>query len=115
MEAAGEAVAAADAVESVGPGSGPVYGTAVHSAFSDTVLGLEDGNPSSEISYLNEDVVPYGTAGSVRLDVVEGPLTSPTAVYDLKTGSAMLSSSRISKIQSNIPGGSNVPAHVVRP
>ncbi len=53
--------------------------------------------------------------GSVRLDVVEGPLDAPTAIYDLKTGSAALTPARIQQIQSHIPGGSSVPVYTVRP
>ena len=107
--------AAGRAVQTVGPGSGPVYGTAVHSAFADEVLGLGNANLSSEISYLNGGVVRYGAPGSVRLDVVEGPINAPTSVFDLKTGSSTLTSSRIQQIQSQIPGGSGVPVLPIAP
>jgi hypothetical protein len=52
----------------------------------------------------------------VRLDVVEGDITSPTAVYDLKTGSATLTPSRISQIRANLPEGSqDTPVTEINP
>jgi len=108
--------AANRAATTVGPGSGPVYGTAVHSVFQDEVNALGNTNLATEQSYLNGQLVDYATPGSVRLDVVEGPLTNPAAVYDLKTGSATLAPSRILQIQSHLPGnGSNIPVIEVRP
>jgi len=75
------------------------------------------GNPSlsTEISYLNGQVVPRGTPGSVRLDIVNGPLNAPVSIFDLKTGSATLKPPRIEQIQSHIPGGASVPVSTVRP
>jgi hypothetical protein len=107
---------ASKAQATVGTGSGPVYGTAVHSAFAAEISTLGDSNLSTEISYLNGRVVPYGTAGSVRLDVVEGGDMTPTAVYDLKTGTATLTPDRIAQIQANLPAGyQNVPVIEIRP
>jgi hypothetical protein len=56
-----------------------------------------------------------GTRGSVRLDVVEGPLDAPTCCYDLKTGSATLTPGRIRQFQGNLPGGANVPVIQIKP
>jgi len=107
--------AAARARATVGPGRGPVYGTRAHSAFRAEVEALGRGNLSTEVSYLNGRVVPYGTRGSVRLDVVEGPLNAPTAIFDFKTGSATLSPARINQIRSHLPGGGgNVPVLEIR-
>lgn len=108
------AAAATRARNTVGPGSGGAYGTRVHTAFEAEVQGLNQGL-STEISYLNGTVVPRGTAGSVRLDVVNGPLNAPVSIFDLKTGSATLTPARIQQIQSHIPGGANVPVFPVRP
>lgn len=109
------ASAAGRARATVGPGRGPVYGTRAHSAFRAEVEALGNPNLSTEVSYLKGQVVPYGTRGSVRLDVVEGPLTSPTAIYDFKTGGAALGPGRIALIRSNLPGGGNgVPVLEVR-
>jgi len=107
--------AAGRAVKTVGPGRGPVYGTTVHSAFEAEVNALGDANLATEQSYLNGNLVSQGTPGSVRLDVVEGPLDAPTCCYDLKTGSATLTPGRIGQIQANIPGGANVPVVQITP
>lgn len=55
------------------------------------------------------------TTGSIRLDVVEGPLARPTAVWDYKFGNATLSQRRITQIQNGIPNGANVAILMVRP
>ena len=107
--------AAQRAAQSVGPGRGPVYGTKVHSAFEREVNALGKNDVHTEVSYLNGQIVPYGTKGSVRLDVVNGPVNSPNAVYDLKTGSATLTPARIQQIQSHLPGGNAVPVMEIRP
>jgi hypothetical protein len=68
------------------------------------------------LTYLDHQVVPYGTPGSVRLDVVEGDLGTPTAAYDLKTGTATLTPKRIAQIQANLPlGYQNIPIIELRP
>lgn len=109
------AAAATRARNTVGPGSGGAYGTRVHAAFAGEVRALGNPNLNPEISYLNGRVVDYGTPGSVRLDVVNGPLTAPVSIFDLKTGSATLTLARIQQIQSHIPGDTNVPVFEVRP
>jgi hypothetical protein len=108
--------AASRAASNVGSGSGSVYGTRVHTAFADEVAALGRSDLFSEVSYLNGQVVPYGTPGSVRFDVVVGSPGAPTAIWDLKTGSAVLTPSRIAQIQSHLPPGfQNVPVLEVRP
>ena len=87
----------------------------MHSVFRAEVDALGNVNLATEKSYLNGELVDWGTPGSVRLDVVEGPLDSPTAIYDLKTGSARLTRARIAQIQKHVPGGASVPVHMVRP
>jgi hypothetical protein len=106
--------AAQRAHATVGPGRGPVHGTRVHSAFRNEVNALGNPNLHTEVSYLNGVEVPYGTPGSIRVDVVEGLRSAPTAVYDLKTGSATLTPARIAEIQRHIPGGTNVPVIEIR-
>lgn len=54
-------------------------------------------------------------AGSIRLDVIEGPLTNPTHVWDYEFGNARLPQSRITQIQNNIPNGTNVPVLEIKP
>jgi hypothetical protein len=108
--------AAQRAGQTIGTGRGPVYGTRFHKAFEEEVKALENPNLRTEVSYLNGRIVPRGTAGSVRLDVVEvGTNGQILNVYDLKTGSATLTTQRIQQIQSHIPGGSNIPVFEVRP
>lgn len=76
---------------------------------------MSGGSLSTEVSYLNGDVVPYGTRGSVRLDVVEGSLLAPAAVYDFKTGGATLTPSRIEQIRAHLPSaGQGAPILEVR-
>jgi len=86
-----------------------------HTAFEAEVNALGNANLRTEVSYLNGEVVRRGTAGSVRLDVVEGALDAPTEVFDLKTGGATLSPARIAQIESDIPGGANVPVVMIKP
>ena len=107
--------AANRAAAEVGPGSGATYGTAVHSEFASQVEALGNPNLSTEQSYLNGNSVTYGTPGSIRADVVEGPVDNPTAVYDLKTGNATLTPERVTQIQNNLPGGTNVPVKEIKP
>jgi len=108
------AAAAARARNTVGEGSGAAYGTRVHSAFEAEVNALGNEALSTEVSYLNGKVVPRGTPGSVRVDVVNGPVDAPISIYDLKTGSAKLTPARVQSIQSHVPGGANVPVSQVR-
>lgn len=107
---------ASKAQAAVGEGKGAVYGTRVHTAFASEINALGRSDLSTEISYLNGEIVPYATRGSVRLDVVEGNPMMPTAVYDLKTGSAALTPARVAQIQANLPAGyQNIPILEIRP
>jgi len=106
--------AAQRAKDAVGAGSGGVYGTRVHTAFEKEIKALGNANLSTEVSYKNGTPVSRGTNGSVRLDVVEGPIRAPTNVFDLKTGSAKLTPARMNQIQQHVPGGTSVPIHEVR-
>jgi hypothetical protein len=76
-----------------------------------------DRGLSTEVRYLNGQVWQPGMPlkGTVRLDVVEGPLTSPTAVFDYKFGGATLSPTRISRIRAGAGLGSNIPVLEVNP
>ena len=53
--------------------------------------------------------------GSIRLDVVQGPLDNPTAIWDYKFGNAHLSASRINQIRTGAGLGSDVPIMEVKP
>ncbi len=94
---------------------GPVFGTLVHTEFEKQVNALGRSDLYTEVSYKLGQLVDRGTKGSVRLDVVHGTKEAPTAVFDLKTGSASLTSSRIAQIQAHLPGGgAGVPIQEIR-
>ena len=104
-----------------GLGNGPVAGTLKH-GYSETLLNryqrmFGDRGLTAEARYVNGNPWQSGDplAGSLRLDVVEGPLTNPTQVWDYKFGQATLSQSRITQIQTGIPNGANVPILMVKP
>jgi RHS repeat-associated protein len=94
-------------------GVGSVAGTYKHSAFSTGVKNL--GNPSlrTEVSYLNGKEVPYGTKGSIRFDVMLFNGDTPVAAWDFKTGAAILTDSRISKMQKQ-SGLPDIPIYMIK-
>jgi hypothetical protein len=106
---------AAVVAETVGEGKGRFYGTEVHSEFKKVIDALEMKDVFTEKSYLAGEAAKYGTKDSIRADLVVGPLKEPMAVFDLKTGNASLSATRVRQIQSQLPGGRNVPVIEIRP
>jgi hypothetical protein len=52
---------------------------------------------------------------TIRLDVVEGNLTAPTAIYDYKFGASGLTASRIAEILQVGGFPSNTPVFEIRP
>lgn len=94
--------AANKASKIVGEGSWGAHGSKIHSEFVKNVSEID--GVTSEVSYKNGNVVPYGTSGSVRPDAVEGDITSPTNIYDLKTGKAKVEPKDVSKFQNHVPG-----------
>jgi RHS repeat-associated protein len=106
---------AAKARTTIGAGRGPVYGTRVHAAFASEIRALGRTDVSSEVSYLGNERVGYGTRGSVRVDAVLGDPDAPAAIFDLKTGGASLTESRIVQIRDNLPVGyQNIPIIEIR-
>ncbi|MBW8311224.1 MAG: putative Ig domain-containing protein [Rhizobium sp.] len=104
-----------------GLGNGPVAGTLKH-GYAEALLNryqrmFGDRGLSAEVRYVNGNPWRPGDPilGSVRLDVVEGPLTSPTHVWDYKFGNAILSQPQITRIQNGIPSGTSVPVTMVKP
>jgi hypothetical protein len=89
----------ADDVNQTISGKGPVVGTKKHSLFKQKVDALGDPNLATEKTFLNGKEVSYGTKGGVRVDVIEYNADGTVTVYDLKTGSATLTQSRITQIQ----------------
>lgn len=62
-------------------------------------MNVEGNSIKSEVSYLNGELVSYGTKGSVRLDVaVYDKAGTLVHVFDVKTGNATLKNSQIEKI-----------------
>ena len=94
-------------------GRGPVAGTQKHIEFTNEVNNLNNPNLQAEVSYLNGEIVTYGTKGSTRFDVVLYDASgTPIAAWDFKTGSATLSNSRIGQMQTR--SGLSIDIHVVR-
>ncbi len=87
----------------------------MHVAFKSEVLALRNPYLKPEVSFKGGSVVPYGTPGSVRVDAVLFDETGKIVIqaFDLKTGSANLSASRVLQIQNAI--GAPVPVQVIRP
>ncbi|OCC22946.1 hypothetical protein MB02_14365 [Croceicoccus estronivorus] len=104
-----------------GLGNGPVAGTIKHGYAEEVLTRYQrmfgDRGLIAEARYAGGAPWQPGipTTGSIRLDVVEGPLTNPTQVWDYKFGQAKLSESRITQIQNGIPNGANVPILMVKP
>jgi RHS repeat-associated protein len=103
--------AANEASATVGEGSGALHGTKVHSEFNKLASDIE--GVSTEVSYKDGQVVPYGTKGPVRADAIEGNVEAPTAIYDLKTGNAQLTPANVAKYDQNVPG--TPPVNQIKP
>lgn len=99
----------ADEADAVIPGRGAVVGTRKHSHFKANIDALKNPDLRTGVNYQQGIAISNNAAGSVRLDVVEGPLLNPRAVYDLKTGSAKLTSKRIAQIRSHLPNQGQLP------
>lgn len=104
-----------------GLGNGPIAGTKKH-GYADALLTryqrmYGDLGLSTEVRYTNGRLWQPGDPlkGSVRLDVVEGPPSNPTAVYDYKFGAAQLSPTRVAQIQRVAGINSNIPITGVKP
>jgi hypothetical protein len=106
--------AAGRAQARVGPGSGHAYGSRVHAAFAQEVRALGRADILPEVSYFLKEPVTFGTRGSIRVDVLYGTIDRPIAAFDLKTGSAGLTTRRMGQIQSHLPFR-GIPVFEVRP
>lgn len=76
-----------------------------------------DRSLSAEVRYFNGKPLLRGQTpkGSIRLDVVEGDIFNPTAIYDYKFGTSGLSTGRINQIRTGAGLSPNVPVIEVRP
>ena len=106
--------AALDLVDRV-PGMSPQqYGTALHHAFAAAVrlqAAMGGGNFDVETTFGAIDGQHYyGAKGSIRTDVILGnDIGDVVAIYDVKTGDAGLSASRIRELRAKVGVGFNVP------
>jgi hypothetical protein len=87
----------------VGEGKGRVHGSRVHKALEElikaetTARHLPEGM-RAEISFVPGSVeTPYGTRGSMRIDIIEEVDKNTMYVYELKTGGAALKEPRIDR------------------
>ena len=80
------------------------YGTLLHSDIKLQVDAMGDPTFRAEVSHLKgvEEVQPYGTKGSVRVDVLERRDEATVCVYDIKTGRSGLSVARFGEIASTV-------------
>jgi len=86
------------------------YGTAVHSAFGAAVMAKNLEGVEVELSYKNNIEVTYGEQGSVRADVALRSVSGEViAIYDLKTGGAVVSPSRANELRSHFSASRYVP------
>jgi hypothetical protein len=95
-------------IVAMGSGSGPLFGTRVHTDFAKRVKQLDlpgigqDGVEQS-FRFNFKDFVNYGMDGSIRTDIAlrdpRNPSQGPIAVYDLKTGNAVLTPTRVEEIR----------------
>jgi len=108
-----------DVVNKLPDGSGPGYGTRVHTEFANAVreqnlpgierVGVEQTFPRGQ---------PYGAADSVRTDIIlRDESGEPIAIYDVKTGGATLTAGRASELLRNSNASPTIPViemHVLR-
>jgi hypothetical protein len=100
-----------ESVRAMGVGAGARFGTAVHVDFANRVKKLDlpgIGQDGVEQSFRLDwkDLVYYGLVNTIRTDVTlrdpKDPRQRPIAVYDLKTGYAVLTPRRVKEIYDNV-------------
>jgi len=95
-------------IDTVGPGSGPLYGIMVHETLkvslrADPIPGIQVGD--IEPSYGG----PYGSKGSIRPDVVFRSELEVRAIYDWKTSTATINDDRAAKLRAAVGVDRSVP------
>jgi len=87
-----------------------VYGTAVHVDFGVRVRLQEIPGVEVEQSFFDKDTADYGDPGSIRTDILlRNEAGDIQAIYDVKTGGAVLTSTRVKEIRDHTGAGSEVP------
>lgn len=106
-ETLGDTMARVDIVPEWAPS---VYGTAVHVDFGAQVKSQGLRGVEVEQSFFDEVPRGYGYPGSVRTDVLlRNDSGDIIAIYDVKTGGAVLSSSRVRELREKTGVGIGVP------
>ncbi|GEO99465.1 hypothetical protein [Methylobacterium haplocladii] len=96
-------------------------GNRVHKLIAEEINSMGDPDLIAEISYVDpaQDKVSYGTAGSIRVDILERSAPATVCVYDHKTGKKGLTPKRAAEIaimvQRNFPGARRIILIEVRP
>jgi hypothetical protein len=86
------------------------YGTAVHVDFGVRVRLLDIPGVEVEQSFFKEDSAKYGDPGSIRTDIIlRNEAGDIQAIYDVKTGGAVLTSTRVKEIRDHTGAGPDVP------
>jgi hypothetical protein len=104
-----------------GDGSGPWYGTRIHLMFASDVR-LQNlpgiGRTGVEQSFSLGDIADYGEDGTVRVDVyMRDEAGRIVAIWDVKTGGAVLTGARVRQLRAEAGVGSDVRVielHVTR-
>jgi hypothetical protein len=90
-----------------------VYGIAVHTAFATSVKAQNldgIGRDGVEETFSLTDVRHYGVAGSIRTDVtLRNAAEEVIAIYDVKTGGAVLSASRADQLRARTGASEYTP------
>jgi hypothetical protein len=101
----------------MGEGTGPLFGVRVHLDFARRVRAYDlpgIGSDGVEQSSYFGGFVRYGFNGSVRTDVLlKNAAGKPIAIYDVKTGNAKLTPSRVKELREAV-GAPNVPVIELR-
>jgi len=99
------------------PGSVP--GTKKHTYAKKVLIRHQrmfgDRGLHAEISVIEGNEMRYGTKGSVRLDVLEGEVRTPIAIYDYKFGNSKLTESRRAQIRRISGYSADIPIIEVKP
>jgi hypothetical protein len=103
----------ADAIEKLDDGSGALYGTRIHHAFAESVRAANLPGISVETSFADGIETFYGMLGSNRTDVIlragSDGAGEVLAIWDVKTGAATLSPSRLRSLRSAVGVDESVP------
>lgn len=102
-----------DTVERIPERPAAAYGVAVHVGFANAVRAQNlpgIGSAGVEQSFKAGDVVKYGVEGSIRTDVtLRGANREVMAIYDVKTGDAVLRPSRAQELRDHTKAAPGTP------